>query len=274
MTHSNLSRVGLVLALAVLLTCTLFPAYYMLLTSLKPDETLLAQPPAFLFAPVLDHYATLLHDGDFPRYYANSVIVAVGATALAVFLGSMMAYIMATIPFRLSPLAFFFILLPRTFPPITTLIPIFVVVRWLGLMDTVATLILFETAARLPLVVWIMRSFIRTIPFPLLEASFVDGCTPAQAFFRIVVPLAAPGLAAVGIISFIDTWNAFLMPLVLTNFNAVTAPVGMMSYINSEEQLIWGVIAAGGVLTILPVLILAFTLNRFLLQGLTAGAVK
>jgi multiple sugar transport system permease protein len=109
---------------------------------------------------------------------------------------------------------------------------------------------------------------------PLLEASFVDGCTPAQAFFRIIVPLAAPGLAAVGIISFIDTWNAFLAPLVLTNFNAVTAPVGMLSYINAEEELIWGVIAAGGVLTILPVLVLAFTLNRFLLQGLTAGAVK
>ncbi len=267
-------RLGLLLGLVVLLAGTLFPVYYMVLTSLKPDETLLAQPPAFLFAPVLEHYATLLHDGNFPRYYANSIIVATGSTALAVFLGSMMAYIMATIPFRMAPAAFFLILLPRTFPPITTLIPVFVAVRWLGLMDRVEALILFETAVRLPLVVWIMRGFIRGIPFPLLEASFVDGCTPAQAFFRIIVPLAAPGLAAVGIICFIDTWNAFLVPLVLTNFNAITAPVGMMSYVNSEEQLIWGVIAAGGVLTIFPVLLLAFTLNRFLLQGLTAGAVK
>lgn len=274
MSRKAYSRLGLAFGIAVLLAGTLFPLYYMVLTSLKPDETLLAQPPAFLFAPVLDHYATLLRDGDFPRYYANSIMVASGATVLAVFFGSMMAYVMATIPFRASPWAFFLILLPRTFPPITTLIPIFVVVRMLGLMDKVETLILFETAVRLPLVVWIMRGFIRTIPSALLEASFVDGCTPAQAFFRIIVPLAAPGLAAVGIISFIDTWNAFLVPLVLTNFNAVTAPVGMMSYVNSEEQLIWGVIAAGGVLTIFPVLLLAFTLNRFLLQGLTAGAVK
>ena len=274
MRRRTASRLGLSFGIAVLLIGTLFPLYYMVLTSLKPDTTLLAQPPAFLFAPVLEHYATLLQDGDFPRYYANSIIVASGATVLAVAFGSMMAYIMATVPFRLAPATFFLILLPRTFPPITTLIPIFVVVRWLGLMDKVETLILFETAVRLPLVVWIMRSFIRTIPLPLLEASFVDGCTPAQAFFRIIVPLAAPGLAAVGIISFIDTWNAFLVPLVLTNFNAVTAPVGMMSYVNAEEELIWGVIAAGAVLTIFPVLLLAFTLNRFLLQGLTAGALK
>ncbi len=268
------SRLGLAFAIAALLVGTLFPLYYMLLTSLKPDATLLDQPPAFLFHPVLDHFKMLLSGNSFPRYYANSITVAVATTLLTVTLGSMMAYVMATIPFRLSGTAFFFILLPRTFPPITTLIPVFVAVRWLGMMDRLTTLILFETAACLPLVVWIMRGFIRTIPQSLLEASFVDGCTPAQGFFRIIVPLAAPGLAAVGIISFIDTWNAFLMPLVLTNFNAVTAPVGMLSYINAEEELVWGLVAAGAVLTILPVLIAAFTLNRFLLQGLTAGAVK
>jgi multiple sugar transport system permease protein len=246
----------------------------MLLTSLKPNSLLLAQPPVFWFRPILDNYRTLLLEGDFPRYYRNSISVAVGATALSVGFGSMVAFAFAHLPFRGKPFAFFLVLLPRTFPPVTTIIPIFFVVRALGMMDQVTTLILFETAARLPLVIWILRGFMRSVPVPLIEAALLDGASLTQAYFRIVVPLAAPGLAAVALITFIDTWNAFLVPLVLTNFNAVTAPVGMMSYANSDEQVVWGIIAAGAVLTILPLLILAFTLNRFLLSGLTAGAIK
>ena len=267
-------RLGLGAALLLLLGFTLFPLFYMVLTSLKPDSLLLAQPPAFWFHPILDNYAKLLGDGDFPRYYRNSITVAVGATIGAVLLGSLMAFAFAKIPFRGRGLAFFLVLLPRTFPPVTTIIPIFFAVRTLGMMDQVSTLILFEMAARLPLVVWIMRGFMRTLPDEMIEAALLDGCTLLQCFFRIVFPLAVPGLVAVSLICFIDTWNAFLVPLVLTNFNAVTAPVGMMSYANSDEQIVWGIIAAGAVLTILPVLLLAFTLNRFLLRGLTAGALK
>jgi multiple sugar transport system permease protein len=267
-------RIGLTCGIVLVLLATVFPVFYMLLTSLKPNSLLLAQPPVFWFRPILDNYRTLLLEGDFPRYYRNSISVAVGATALSVGFGSMVAFAFAHLPVRGKPFAFFLVLLPRTFPPVTTIIPIFFVVRALGMMDQVTTLILFETAARLPLVIWILRGFMRSVPVPLIEAALLDGASLTQAYFRIVVPLAAPGLAAVALITFIDTWNAFLVPLVLTNFNAVTAPVGMMSYANSDEQVVWGIIAAGAVLTILPLLILAFTLNRFLLSGLTAGAIK
>jgi multiple sugar transport system permease protein len=266
--------VALGAGLVLLLVITVFPVFYMVLTSLKPNSLLLAQPPVFWFRPILDNYVTLLAEGDFARYWRNSLVVAVGATALAVWLGSMVAFAFAHMPFRGQRGAFFLVLLPRTFPPVTTIIPIFFVVRALGMMDQLSTLILFETAARLPLVIWILRGFMRAVPVPLIEAALLDGATMIQAFFRIVVPLAAPGLAAVALIAFIDTWNAFLVPLVLTNFNAVTAPVGMLSYITSDEQVVWGIVAAGAVLTIAPTLLLAFTLNRFLLRGLTAGAIK
>ena len=264
----------LTLAVLTLLAFTVLPLAYLVLTSLKPDDMLLAQPPVLWFRPVLDHYTQLLSDGDFPRYYRNSIEVATGGTVCAVLLGSLMAFAFAHVPFRGRGFAFFLVLLPRTFPPVTTIIPIFFVVRTLGMMDQIGTLILFETAARLPLVVWVMRGFLRTIPGELIEASLLDGCRVIGSFFRVVVPLAAPGLAAVALISFIDIWNGFLIPLVLTNFNAVTAPVGMMSYATSDEQVVWGIIAAGATLTVAPVLLLAFTLNRFLLRGLTAGAIK
>ncbi len=258
----------------LLVALSLFPVAYMLLTSLKPDNILLAQPPQFLFLPVLHNYAKLLIEDDFARYYWNSIQIAGFSTLIAVAVGSMMAFALlrAEVPARRA--VFFLILLPKSFPPITTVIPIFIVVRMLGMMDQVVTLVLFEAAVRLPLVVWVMRGFLRAVPAELIEAAMLDGCSLAGAFFRVVLPLAAPGMGAVGIICFIDTWNAFLVPLVLTNFNAVTAPVALMSYAETEEQLVWGVIAAGGFLTILPILFFALVLHRYLLSGLTAGAIK
>jgi multiple sugar transport system permease protein len=266
-------RIGIVLGVVLLVVCSLFPAYYMLLTSLKTDQLLLSQPPRFWFTPVLDNYIKLLVEDDFGRYYWNSINVALWSTLIAVFLGTMMAFAFLNVPFNGKKALFFLILIPRSFPPVTTIIPVFFAVRALG-MDEVLTLIFFEAAVRLPLVVWVMRGFLRTIPHELVEAALLDGCSLSQAFFRVVLPLAVPGLVAVGIICFIDTWNAFLVPLVLTNFNAVTAPVALMSYAETEEQLVWGVIAAGGFLTILPILVFALLLHRFLLRGLSAGAVK
>jgi multiple sugar transport system permease protein len=258
----------------LLVAGSLFPVLYMLLTSLKPDNILLAQPPEFLFLPVLHNYAKLLIEDDFSRYYWNSIQIAGFSTIIAVAVGSMMAFafLRAAVPARRA--LFFLILLPKSFPPITTIIPIFIVVRSLGMMDQVVTLVLFEAAVRLPLVVWVMRGFLRAVPAELIEAAMLDGCGLPGAFFRIVLPLAAPGMGAVAIICFIDTWNAFLVPLVLTNFRAVTAPVALMSYAETEESLVWGVIAAGGFLTILPILFFSLVLHRYLLSGLTAGAIK
>jgi multiple sugar transport system permease protein len=269
-----IGRIGVALGTIVLIAASLFPVYYMLITSLKPANILLAQPPRFLFTPTLDNYVQLLADGKFARYYMNSINVAFWSSLIAVLIGTMMAFAFNRVQFKLRKLLFFLILVPRSFPPVTTVIPIFFAVRALGMMDQVVTLIIFEAAVRLPLVIWVMRSFLRSVPNELVEAALLDGCTLGGAFFRIVLPVVAPGLVAVGIISFIDTWNAFLVPLVLTNFDAVTAPVAILSYMQSEERLVWGIVATGGFLTILPILIFSLTLHKFLLRGLTSGAVK
>lgn len=260
---------------AVLLGVTaLFPVLYMLLTSLKPDSLLLAQPPRFLFIPVLDNYVKLIADGKFGLYYWNSLVVASITTAVAVLLGTMVAFAFEHGALDRKRLWFLLILIPRSFPPVATIIPIFFAVRALGLLDQLVTLIIFEAAVRLPLVVWVMRGFLRQVPGELIDAAMLDGCSLAGAFFRLVLPIVVPGLAAVSILCFIDTWNAFLVPLILTNLKAMTAPVGILSYMESDEQLVWGVIAAGGMLTILPILVFAIGLRRYLLQGLTAGALK
>lgn len=267
-------RIGIGAGVVALVALSLFPVYYMLLTSLKPDAILLVHPPKFLFTPTLDNYVKLLLEEKFGQYYLNSIYVALSATIIAVLVGTMMAFAFLRVPFRGKKLLFFLILVPRSFPPITTLIPIFFVVRALGMMDQISTLVFFEAAVRLPLVVWVMRGFLRSVPEELVDAALLDGCGLARAFFRVVLPLAAPGLVAVGIISFIDTWNAFLVPLVLTNFDAVTAPVAILAYMETEDQLVWGLIATGGFLTILPILVFSLVLHRYLLRGLTAGAIK
>jgi multiple sugar transport system permease protein len=271
----NLSgSVGIIAGTILLILVSLFPVYYMLITSLKPSNILLAQPPRFLFTPTLDNYVRLLADGKFARYYWNSISVAFWSSLIAVFVGTMMAFAFTRVQFRARKFLFFLILIPRSFPPVTTVIPLFFAARALGMTDQVITLVIFEAAVRLPLVVWVMRGFLRNVPNELVEAALLDGCSLSGAFFRIVLPLVAPGLVAVGIISFIDTWNAFLVPLVLTNFKAVTAPVAILSYMQSEESLVWGIIATGGFLTILPILIFSLVLHKFLLRGLTSGAVK
>lgn len=269
-----IQRTGIVIGVVCLMGFTLFPVYYMLLTSLKPDSLMLAQPPRFLFTPTLDNYVRLLGEGKFGRYYLNSINVAVWSTLIAVYVGTMMAFAFMRVTFRGKKALFFLILIPRSFPPIATIIPVFFFVRAIGMMDQVITLILFEAAVRLPLVVWVMLGFLRAVPAELIDAALLDGCSLRQAFFKVVLPLATPGLAAVGIISFIDTWNAFLVPLVLTNFKAMTAPVVILSYMETEEKLVWGLLSAGGFLTILPILVFSLALHRYLLRGLTAGAVK
>lgn len=267
-------RIATAIGVTALILLSLFPVYYMLLTSLKPDALMLVQPPRFLFTPTLDNYVRLLIEGNFGRYYLNSILVALFASIIAVYVGTMMAFAFHRVPFRSRKLVFFLILVPRSFPPIATIIPVFFFVRAVGMMDQVITLVLFEAAVRLPLVVWVMLGFLRGVPPDLIDAALLDGCSLRQAFFKIVLPIATPGLVAVGIISFIDTWNAFLVPLVLTNFKAMTAPVVILSYMETEEKLVWGLLSAGGFLTILPILVFSLALHRYLLRGLTAGAVK
>ena len=270
----TLRGAGVTGLVVLVILVTLFPIYYMLLTSLKPDSVLLLRPPRFWFPPTLTNYVQLIRSG-FGRYYLNSINVSVWGTAIAVVLGAMVAFAFARLPFRGKRWWLLLaVLIPNGFPPVATIIPVYFAVRALGLIDRVSTLTAFEVAVRLPFVIWIMLGFFRAVPGELIDAAEVDGCGLIGAFFRIVIPLATPGLVAVAILSFIDIWNSFLAALVLTNFNAVTAPVSILSFMEMEEQLNWGIVAAAGCLTILPVLTFALILRRYMLHGFTVGTLR
>jgi len=158
-------------------------------------------------------------------------------------------------------------------PPIAFTIPFFLAYRYLGLLDTVAGLSLIYLTFNLALVIWMMQTFFDSVPPALEEAAWIDGCSIWEAFFRIALPLAAPGLAATAVLCFILSWNDFFFALILTRTEAMTAPVAVVNFMNYEGWE-WGKIAAGGTMVMLPVLFFSILVRRFLVHGLTAGALK
>jgi multiple sugar transport system permease protein len=253
-----------------------FPIYWILTMSLKGEAELAAVPPTLVPQhPTLDSYSKLLFVLGFGRYLQNSVIVAVGATIIGLFAGTLCAYSLSRyrFPWRLNYWILFLLLAIRIFPPTVTLIPLFVFFRNLGLLDTVFAVILAQVYFDLPFIVWMMRGFFADIPMDLEEAARVDGDTKFGAFRHVVVPLVAPGLVATAILVVINSWNEFTFALVLTESRATTLPVATAGLVQ-EFGIAWGPMTASGVLFTIPVLIFAVLVQRNLIRGLTAGAVK
>jgi multiple sugar transport system permease protein len=167
----------------------------------------------------------------------------------------------------------FAILVTRMAPPIAFTIPFFLFYRWIGLLDTITGLVLVYTSFNLPLVIWMMQPFFASVPISLEEAALVDGARTRTVFTKIVLPMVTPGIAATAILCFLYAWNDFFFALILTRTNARTAPVAVVNFMNYEGWE-WGKIAAGGSLVMAPVLIFSLAVRRYLVSGLTAGAVK
>jgi multiple sugar transport system permease protein len=258
-------------ALALLLL-TLSPILWLLMMSVKTEIDALAMPPRLLFAPTLDNYAGLL-DARFVRPLANSVIVAVVTTLLSLGLGVPAAYVLSRGRLRAASGIAFWILSTRMAPPIAFGIPFFLAYRHLGWLDTLGGLIVIYLAFNLSLVIWMMRTFFDGIPFSLEEAAYIDGASTVQALRIVVVPLAGPGIVATAILCFLHAWNDFFFALVLTRTSAMTAPVAIVNFMQYAGW-DWGRITAGSVIVALPVLAFAWPVRRYLVSGLTAGAVK
>ncbi len=256
----------------LLLVLVLFPFAWLLFMSLKTDQDIFAWPPRLLFTPTLANYLALW-DGNFPRSFANSAIASLVSTALAMLVGTPGAYALSRMTLRAEKPLSLLILASRMAPPIAFTIPYFLVYRHLELLDTLAGLILVYLTFNLSLVVWLMRSFFDTTPRALEEAAWIDGASLAQSFTRIVLPLAGPGLAATAILCFLYSWNDFFFALILTRTQAMTAPVAVVNFMQYAGWE-WGKIAAGGTLVMLPVLLFSILVRRFLIHGMTAGAVK
>jgi multiple sugar transport system permease protein len=278
--HARRRRPALVLqyalvALAVLLT--LAPVYWMVTMSLKSEVDQFAVPPRWvLFTPTLAHYRDAFFARSFGQYLITSLVVSVASTLCAIVLGTLAAYALARFrwPHKAGTRLSLWILSTRMFPPIVTAVPLFLMMRDLHLLNTRLSLVIVYTAFNLPFVVWMMRGFFAEIPRELEEAARVDGDSRLGALRRVVLPLVAPGLAATAIFCLIISWNELLFALIMTQTDAaMTLPVGIAGRV-TQYEIKWGVMSAAGVVAMMPILIFALAVQRYLVRGLSLGAVK
>lgn len=263
---------GVAVAAVVLV---LLPIYWMVNMSFKGRAEFAALPPTLIVQePTLENYRDLIVTQRFDRFGLNSLIVALIAASVAVTIGTLAAYGLSRfrLPRNLNYHLLFTILTVRMFPPVVTVIPLFVYYRDLGLLDSRLGLGLVHSFSEIPLVVWMMIGFFRDIPRDMEEAALVDGDHRLAVLRKIAIPLAAPGLAATFILVFISSWNEFLLALILTETNAQTLPIAVASQI-TQFDVKYGNLMAAGVLATLPVVVLAMLAQRHLTRGLTVGGV-
>jgi len=256
----------------VLVLIIMFPFLWLLMMSFKPMEAMFAWPPELMFTPTLEHYVGLW-EGDFPKSFWNSLVTSVGSTIAAILLGVPAAYALSRMNYKTGSRLSLVILASRMAPPIAFTIPYFLAYRFIGLQDTLTGLILIYLTFNLSLVIWLMRSFFDAIPRTLEEAAWIDGATRWQGFIKIILPMSGPGLAATAILCFIYSWNDFFFALILTRSEATTAPVAVVNFLNYEGWE-WGKIAAAGTMVMLPVLVFSIAVRKYLISGMSAGAVK
>lgn len=261
-------------ALAILVTLFfIFPVYWMFSSAFKSDEVGSQFPPVFIFTPSMENFAKLFTELDAGDAMINSMFIVTLATLLAMFAGTMAAYALARFNIAGKNALALEILSIRMLPPIVSVIPLFIIARFLGVFDTPWLLISVYALTGLPFVVWIMRVFIQDIPQSIEEAAMIDGCGRIEAFWRVTLPLLLPGLAATMVIVFMFAWNEFLLASLLTSSDAKTLPVIAANAIK-PKAIAFGLATAAGVVMSLPVIVLVLMMQRYLVQGLTLGAVK
>lgn len=260
----------------VSLVIVLFPLYWLLTSSFKLEQEYLAYPPVIIPSVLtLDSYIEVFTRDKILSTFINSTIVTVMTTLVTVFAGSMAAYSVARGPIGTKAKNFFglWFLIQKMYPAIATAIPVYLVMRKLHLIDTRLSLIIMNTSFNLPLVIWLMMGFFEQIPYSLEESAILDGCSFSKRFFWIILPITKPGLVASAILTFVATWNEFLFAVILSIKKTKTMPVVIAGFI-TDRGLAWGPMAATAVLTLLPVVILAWFVQKDFITGLAMGAVK
>jgi multiple sugar transport system permease protein len=262
---------------AGILVCAifLFPVFWMVLSSFKLPRDIFTTPPVLFFTPTLDTYISYMQRADIVRRLINTVIVACGAGLVSIVAGSMAGYALSRIRLRGAATIGVLILLSRGVPPIALAVPMFLVARKLGVTDQHITLILAYCTFLVPYVMWLMRGFFLSLPAELEESAMLDGCTRFGAFFKIIVPISLPGLLSTLIFSIILAWEELLFALVLTNRYASTIPVAIAGIAgDTVNGANWGALTAVGTITVIPVVIFALLVQKWLIQGLADGATK
>jgi multiple sugar transport system permease protein len=275
MTMSTGWRTAYGVGLALFLFAIIFPFYWIFATSLKAPDAIYTYPPQpILLRPTLANYRNVFVELPFATYLKNSFIVSLTTTIVTVVSGALAAYSIARILVNRRAIVMFIFLLVSMFPGIIIISPLFRAFQSVDLLNSYTALVIPNAALTLPLTLWILTTFFLQLPLELEEAARVDGCSRLQALWKVVVPLAAPGVFTAAILAFIATWNDFLFALIFnTRDEYRTATVGLVLF-PGQYTYPWGEITAATVVVTLPLLLMVLFLQRWIIAGLTAGAVK
>jgi multiple sugar transport system permease protein len=272
---ATLERTLAYTVLVVLAVAVLFPFYWMIVTSFKSEDQMRSTVSMFWPKPfAIENYQQLLARTEFAAWYGNSVFVAVSSTLLATAVGTIGAYALARLKFLGRGFMASATLITYLVPPSILFIPLYKQMQGLGMANSLAGLIAAYPSFTVPFVTWLLMGYFESIPEELEEAAMIDGATRFGAFYRIVLPLSAPGVLAAGLYAFTQAWNEFLYALVfITDGKLRTLPVGLASFITGDVYG-WGYLMSGAVLTTLPVIAAYIYLQKYMVEGLTAGSVK
>ena len=253
----------------------LFPLYWLLKISITPEKLIYTEGTALWPAILtLENFRQVIFYSDFMVYFKNSVIVSLGTAAITTLIAAAAGYAFSRFRFRGKTLIVIFLLVTQMFPLLMIIAPIYKIIAGLGLLNTLTSMIVVYTAFNIPFATFLMQSFFDGIPKDLDEAAMIDGCTRLQALRKVILPLTLPGLAATLGFIFTAAWSELLFALMLINSNAsMTFPVGLLTFV-SKFSVDWGQMMAAGVLALVPSCLFFIFIQRYLVQGLTAGAIK
>ncbi|MCX7028238.1 MAG: carbohydrate ABC transporter permease [Spirochaetes bacterium] len=251
----------------------LMPVIWLFLTSIKNQRDAFSIPPVWKFKPSAENYLALFAEGNFPRYLWNSFYIAAVSSILAGLLGTPLAYMLARFRFKGKDTLSFWVLASRIAPPMTVVLPFFMIFKFLGILNTYMSMICVYMTLNIAFVVWMMRGYFMQIPLSIEEAAKIDGCSVIGTLLKIAIPLVSQGLAATLVFCFMSNWSEFVLALIFTGMKTRTMPILISGFVTTEGVK-WGLIGAAGTIVNLPVILISLVLQKYLVSGLTAGAVK
>jgi multiple sugar transport system permease protein len=268
-----ITKTLIIIVILTFIIITFIPYFWMLLSSFKTRVDLLSTTPKWIFKPTLESFPNAFIDREFLKYFINSLIVAVVAVVVSIIVGIPCAYAISRFDFQAKGHFFFFILTTRMAPPVAFALPLYILFSKFGILGTHLGVIIAHITFTLSFIIWIMKGFFDDIPIEIEQAAMTDGYTIFGAFKNVILPIVKPGIVATALFSFIFSWNEFLFALVLGGTASRTLPAAFPGLVTPHGTF-WGQLSAVGTVVTIPVIILAFILQKHLVRGLSFGAVK
>jgi multiple sugar transport system permease protein len=268
MKRKHIGNILVYLILIVVTLLALFPLYWMIGTSMKDNVDIFDVNPQFLFKPTNVHYTYIFTVAYFPEYFKNSIVIGLFTTFLSIIIAFPSAYSLSRLKFRYKTFTSLVILAGRMLPPVALIVPVFLIMQNVKLLNTLTSIILMHTTLVLPFSVWMLRSYFMSIPLELEEAAFIDGAGRFLILHKIIAPLSLPGIFATAIFAFVESWNEYIFSLTLSSTPAAqTLPVGVAGFITARG-VAWGELSAAGTLMVIPVIIFSIFMQKYLKGGM------